>query len=268
MRPRQMAKSALTVARRTVGLPAATFWGRLMASGIRPPAFVGAYPDFDTARANAPKTAPNTYDDDTVAPLNFKVMCEVHIWDYPVIFWLERLLKPDMHVLDAGGHFGTKYIAFQHILALGAIRWTVQDLPATIRGARAGQRRGDVPGEIRFLDDVTQAESADILLMSGLLQYLDRPIAELVSALPARPPHIVLNKVATRDGPTVVTLEKIGTARVPYQIRNREAFEADLRAMGYVIRDSWTIPSLARVIATHPALGASTSRGYYLERAA
>lgn len=267
MRRYQLAKSALTGMRRGVGVPMATVWGRLMATGIRPPAFVGSFPDYATARDHAPKSAPNSYDDDAVAPLNFQLMSETHIWDYPVIFWMDRLLSPDMHVLDAGGHFGTKYIAFRDLLSLGSIRWSVHDLPATIRAAQAGQLSGIVPSEITFLDDVAQAGAANILLLSGLLQYLDTPIAELVAALVVPPEHILLNKVATRDGPTVVTLEKIGPARVPYQIRNRAEFEQSLKDMGYVIRDSWHIPSLSRVIATHPALGASTSRGYYLERA-
>lgn len=109
--------------------------------------------------------------------------------------------------------------------------------------------------------------AADVLLASGLLQYLDRPLAEMVAELPSPPRHILLNKVATREGATVVTLEKIGPARLPYQIRNRAAFESELTDMGYTIRASWVIPSLSRRIGTHPGLGASTSMGYYLERA-
>ena len=53
---------------------------------------------------------------------------------------------------------------------------------------------------------------------------------------------------------------------MPYQIRNRPEFERSIAEMGYVIRDSWQIPSLSRTIATHPWLEASTSLGYALER--
>ena len=74
------------------------------------------------------------------------------------------------------------------------------------------------------------------------------------------------NKVATRDGPTVTTLERIGPARVPYQIRNRAGFEGQLTQAGYRIRDNWDIPSLGHVIDTHPELGRSVSRGYLLQR--
>ena len=263
---RRVARSSLAALDKSVGIPISTGWGRLMATGIRPPAFIGAYPDYATAAANAPRNNPNSYNNDQVAPLNFELMSQMHIWDYPVVFWLGKLLKPGLHVLDVGGHFGTKYIAFGSRVALGGIRWSVQDLPAIVRAGRDAQQSGAVPAVVNFIDGLADAGAADVLLASGLLQYLDRPLTEMVSELPARPQHILLNKVATRAGDTVVTLEKIGPARLPYQIRNRAAFEAELAGMGYAIRDSWVIPSLSRVIGTHPGLGASTSVGYYLER--
>lgn len=265
MRMRQAIKTSISVCSKSVGVPVATGWGRLMATGIRPPAFVGAYPDFTTAKAQAPKGAPNTYDSDDVAPLNFGLMSGVHSWDYPMLFWLGKVLEPGHHVVDTGGHFGTKYIAFRDLLNLKGIKWSVHDLPAIIRAARAAQQRGDVPSAVDFIDEVDAGGAADILLASGLLQYLDQPFAHLVDRLPAPPKIILLNKVATRDGPTVVTLEKIGPARLPYQIRNRAGFEAELEKMGYAIRDCWDIPSLARVIGTHPGLGPSKSLGYCLE---
>ena len=265
MRIRHVIKMMLSAFDKKVGVPIASGWGRLMATGIRPPAFIGAYPDFASATAHAPKGAPNTYDDDNVAPLNFELMSKVHIWDYPILFWLSKLLGPGNHVLDAGGHFGTKYIAFEDLLVLKNIRWSVHDLPAIIRAARAAQHNGEVPEALNFIDAVDDGGAADILLASGLLQYLDQPFAKLVNSLPVPPKTILLNKVATREGPTVVTLEKIGPARLPYQIRNRAMFEAELVQMGYAIRDCWEIPSLARVIGTHPGLGPSKSLGYCLE---
>lgn len=99
------------------------------------------------------------------------------------------------------------------------------------------------------------------------MQYMDRPLKEMVDALPARPRRIILNKVATREGPSVVTLEAIGASRAPYHIRNRAGFEAELAALpGYRLRDSWEIESLGLRIGTHPGLGRSTSRGYVLDR--
>lgn len=250
---------------RLIGQPLATAAGRAKRWSPRRPAMIGAFPSRAAALASLPPPRRRGYDQAEVAELNFDVMCALRLWDYPVLYWLSELLQPGARVLDAGGHFGTKYIAFQSHLSLKDVAWTVYDLPATVAAARAHQAAGRVPAAVGFVDDLAAAPEVDVLLASGLLQYLDRPLAEVIAALPKPPRHVILNKVATREGPTVVTLEKIGPARVPYQIRCRAAFEGELTAMGYALRDRWDIPPLGHVIDTHPELGRSVSRGYRLE---
>ncbi len=252
---------------RLVLAPTVAGLSRLKRFSPRQPAMLGAYPDRASALAGVPRRWLATYDHPDVAVVNFRVMCAVRVWDYPVLFWLEKLHQPGMRVLDAGGHFGTKFIAFQPILRLNEVVWTVYDLPETVRSARLAQQQGEVPVEVGFIDDLADALPLDILLASGLLQYLDLPFPAFLARLPNRPRHILLNKVATRDGPSVITLERIGPARVPYQIRCRTAFEAEVAGAGYAIADTWDIPSLGHVIDTHPELGRSVSRGYLLRRA-
>jgi len=238
---------------------------RLKRWSPRQPAMLGAFPDRAAALAGVPRRHLSTYDDADVAAVNFQMMCAVRVWDYPVMFWLDRLHQPGMAILDVGGHFGTKYIAFRRHLRLDEVAWTVYDLPETVRAARVAQSRGEVPGNVAFVDDLADASAVDLLLASGLLQYLDIPFPQFVARLPNRPQHILLNKVATRDGPSVTTLQRIGPARVPYQIRFRAEFEAQVAEAGYRIADTWEIPSLGHVIDTHPELGRSVSRGYLLQ---
>lgn len=239
---------------------------RLRRALDRPVLFSGAYPDRESAIASLPEALRAGYDDEALAPVLFETMCQVLSWDYPVIYWLQRWMEPGRRIADVGGHLGTKYIAFQRLLPVETVTWTVSDLPAMMRVARRQQAAGLLPAEIRFTDDVAEAGAADILLASGLLQYLDRPFSELVAAFPEPPRHLVLNKVAQRDGPMVVTLQQIGRGRVPYQIRSRAAFEAEIDTMGYRVCDRWVIPELSHRIPTHPWLGDSESVGYALER--
>jgi putative methyltransferase (TIGR04325 family) len=246
--------------------PAVTGLSRLKRWSPRQPAMLGAFADRAAAVASLPARQIATYDHEDVADVNFRVMCAVRVWDYPVMFWLEKLHVPGMQILDAGGHFGTKYIAFSGHLPLQQVVWTVYDLPEIVRAARKAQTRGEVPQAVGFTDDLAGVAPSDLLLASGLLQYLDLPFDKFLARMPNRPQHIVLNKVATRDGPSVTTLERIGPARVPYQIRCRSVFEAQILGMGYRIADSWDIPSLGHVIDTHPELGRSVSRGYMLHR--
>ncbi len=233
----------------------------------RPARFHGTWPTVEAALASLPTEARGGYDTEGVADISFEQMARVVPWDYPVLFWLRTLLPDGGSVLDAGGHMGTKYLAFRSLMPLEAITWTVCDLPAIVRAARSAQAAGKLPVEIGFSDQPSQTSPADVLLASGLLQYLDTPLSAYVDALPARPDFLLLNKVALRDGPQVVTLEQIGPARVPYQIRSRQEFLREVGTMGYVVRDTWRIPELNHVIPSHPWLGSSASEGFLLAKA-
>ena len=239
--------------------------GRIAAG--RRPRFSGAWSSRDAALAALPPEERRGYDAPSVAEVSFAAMCAMEVWDYPVLHWLYRLLPGAPRLLDAGGHMGTKRIAFAPHLPLDGVAWTVLDTPAIAAAGRAARMAGRVPADLAFCDRAEDTPGADILLASGLLQYLDRPLTELVEALPVRPKHIVLNKVATRDGPEVVTHERLDRVRVPYRIRDRAAWERELAALGYVLRDAWTVPALGHRIPTHPWLGLSTSRGYVLSDA-
>jgi putative methyltransferase (TIGR04325 family) len=218
----------------------------------------------DEAIAAIPPETCVGYDNDETVAKNFELMCRVAPADGPVLTLLQRLLPEAPLILDAGGHMGTKYRAFSEPLALGerAIDWIVWDTPAAVR---AGRRQAEKDGLTRlsFVNDLAEAPAADILLCSGLLQYLDIPFSALVAKLAGKPRHLILNKVATRDGPTVVMLEAIGPSEVAYQVRDRRALEREIDALGYDIVEQWELPDLSHVIAGNPGLGSSTSRGYY-----
>lgn len=234
----------------------------------RPVRFAGAYPSRDAALASLPQSDRGAYDQDDVADVSYEAMTQIAPWDYPVMFWMSRFLDgtETLSLLDAGGHFGTKFTAFTSLLPADRLDWHVWDLPAILRAARAGQATGKIPAAIRFEDTPAAAGQVDLLLASGLMQYIDVPLASLIGDMAALPKWVILNKVAVRSGPSLVTLEQIGPARVPYQIRNETAWEEELNALGYTLLDRWNIPSLSHRISTHPALGESRSLGYVLER--
>lgn len=238
--------------------------GRLRQHLPLPLEFKGAFPTYEAALASQPIGGMVGSDHDEVAEVFFEQMCEVMVWDYPVMLWLQRLMPQAKTLIDAGGHMGTKYRAFSKILDLSAApEWVVYDLPAIVR---AGEKRAKADGlPIAFEHDITRLPPAEILLASGLLQYYPHETSRLIGDLPSRPRHLILNKVAVRDGAPVVTLSRVGPAWVPYQIRQLKAFIADIEAAGYRQLDQWDIPSLSHVIPTHPELGPSRSMGFVFE---
>jgi putative methyltransferase (TIGR04325 family) len=248
------------------GKPLKMAAGRLRQHLPLPLEFKGAWPSLEAALSSQPPQAMVGYDHDEVAEVSFERMCDITVWDYPVMLWLERLMPGATAIIDAGGHMGTKYRAFGKVLDLSkAPQWVVYDLPAIVRAGEARARRDGLP--IRFEHEIDRLPPAEILLASGLLQYYPNELSHLIGQLPARPRHLVLNKVAVREGPTVVTMSRIGPSWVPYQIRERGRFIRDVEAAGYRLVDEWDIPSLSHVIPTHPELGASQSKGFVFEAA-
>lgn len=90
------------------------------------------------------------YDHGDIAEVSFEAMCRLTLWDYPVILWLRDLWRPGLTIVDAGGHMGTKYIAFAPHLPLAEATWCVLDLPAICAAGRARQARGALPAAIGF----------------------------------------------------------------------------------------------------------------------
>jgi len=244
-------------------LARAALWRLRLFFNLRHLRFRGAYATVEEATTDIRRGVLVGYDNEAILLRDYDLMCEITLQDYPILYWLRRLAPLTRVLLDAGGHMGTKYRAFRNHLDLdGEIEWVVYDLPAMVR---AGRQRAADDGlnKLRFVDSLSEAPDADVLLASGILQYLDISFNDLLRQLPSMPRHLLLNKVQTREGPSVVTLENFIHAEVPYQIRNRTSFLASLDELGYDIVDEWIIPSLSHVIRTHPHLGSSISRGYY-----
>ncbi|MFC5585895.1 methyltransferase, TIGR04325 family [Nitratireductor kimnyeongensis] len=228
--------------------------------------FSGVYANYHDALSAASRRGLAGYDHDTVAGVAFEQMCRLMPWDYPVLFWLSQLRQDIRSLLDAGGHMGTKFRAFRGLLPeIDHLQWTVYDVPAIVK---AGEKRARDDGieSLRFTGSLDDRGPYDLFLGSGLLQYLDLPLPDLLGRLVAPPKHLLLNKVALRKGRTIVTLERIGPALVPYQIRSEASFLEAVEGMGYRVVDRWTIPSLSHVIDTHPEYGASESAGFYCVR--
>ena len=240
--------------------------GRLRYLSPFPRRFTGAYASFEEAVAAAGTDSLVGYDHGEIANVAFEQMCRVMPWDYPILFWLRSLMDEIDRVVDAGGHMGTKYRAFRDLLPLDAsFSWIVYDVPTIVAAGRERAHRDGLT-QLSFVDRIEDAPEASVFLGSGLLQYLDIPLCALLGSMRSSPRHLLLNKVAFRKGGPVVTLERIGQAYVPYQMRDEHAFLGELTGMGYRLVDRWAIPELSHVIETHPELGPSESAGFYLRR--
>lgn len=227
--------------------------------------FDGIYPDFASAVRAIPAGRAAGYDNERSASRALDEWLKVHPSDYPVLFWLSRLIPTAPFVFDWGGNVGIKYFAYRKYLSYPAsLTWLVSDVPAVVAAGEEIGRREAATG-LRFTTALDELANADILLAAGALQYIEDPI-RLLRALPSLPEHIVLSKVPAYDAASAVTLQNIGTAFCAYHLFNRTEFVRAFIDLGYLLVDRWTSPEIRCEIPLHPNHAVPGYSGFYFTR--
>lgn len=183
------------------------------------------------------------YDDDQIVQINLETFKEVQAFDWPVMFFIERLIKQGTlsTVTDFGGHVGVKYYAYgTHLAYPEGLHWQVVDVPAVCREGIA--RRPGWASALSFHETIGETAPCDLLFCSGSLQYVDLTLEQIISQLARTPQSIILNKVALAPSDGFFTLESFGRGRMPYRVLG-EGELADLRiSLGYALQARWDIP--------------------------
>ncbi len=227
--------------------------------------FRGVYASFADAAASIPVHRRSGYDQPEPASMYQDELGELRPTDYPVLFWLDRLLQATTSIVDFGGHVGVKYYAFSKYLSIPEnYSWTVCDVPAVAAaGAELAAREG---APIKFVSSLRDAGAHDILFCSGSLQYLEASLAEMLAELDGLPRHVVVNSTPMSDLPEYFTVNNIGTAFCPYKIQNVARFTEDMQRLGYEVVDRWQNLGKACPIPFYPQHSLDHYTGFYLRR--
>jgi putative methyltransferase (TIGR04325 family) len=230
-----------------------------------PGAFRGVYRSFDEALHSAPRGAKVGYDNEP-ASLYEDRHSRLFPSDYPVLFWLDRILKEARSVFDFGGHVGIAFYAFEKYLQYPeGLKWLVCDVPRVIEAGRElATKRGK--SALGFTTEFAEASGFDVLLASGSLQYLDETLADKLRGLTALPKHLLINKTPLYDGETFATLQNTLHSYNPYVVRNHEDFVASLTRLGYSVVDRWESLDVSCRIPLHPEHSLDHYVGLYLRR--
>jgi putative methyltransferase (TIGR04325 family) len=206
---------------------------------LPPNRFRGVYANFAEAAAALPPGVRVGYDHAYLAGMYRYRMEKANQSDYPVLFWLKDLLDDRSFVLDFGGHVGVAYHAWRRYLPYRpGLRWLVCDVPEIVKIAAALAREQQNDG-LAFTSDIADGNGCTIFLAAGSLQYLDEPLSALLARMGSLPRHLVVNKLPLYDGDPFVTIQSTGRAFHPYRVDNRDAFVADVTALGYRVVDGW-----------------------------
>lgn len=228
--------------------------------------FRGIYPDYAAALRDIPADRQRGYDNAAAAQRLVHERLRLIPSDYPILFWLSRLLPGQRLLFDWGGNIGTSYLAYRRILPLPAeLSWLVNDVPAVVAlGEQLAEQEG--APNLRFTTTLDTLAEADILLAAGSIHFIEDPLGDLARAA-ALPRHILLNKVPVYDRPAAVTLQNFGSALCPNHLFNGADLRARFEQWGYRLVDSWQVLELGCQIPLFPEHCIDAYSGFYFERA-
>jgi putative methyltransferase (TIGR04325 family) len=203
-----------------------------------PGAFRGVFHSFEAALQSAPQGRTG-YDHPELGGMYVERRFRIYEADYPILFWLSRILGEHRQVFDFGGHVGLAFYGFESYLDYPAdLTWTVYDVPSVLAEGRKFAEQHP-RAALRFSGELSELAQHSVLHASGALQYVETPLAQQLEQLGARPKHLLLNKLPLYEGEPFVTLQNTVHAYNPYAVYNREAYVASLEALGYRVIDSW-----------------------------
>jgi putative methyltransferase (TIGR04325 family) len=165
-----------------------------------------------------------------------------------------------IRVLDFGGAMGAHYFKLRRFLP-HRIQWTVIELPATVRAARAEFSSH----ELKFEEDIEVAGQADIVLASGALQYTSDPYENIKRLIETGAKGFVFDKVPllVRDRITVQRVDpSLFDASFTCWIMAKDRFLEE--TSGLEMRMSWEMPDYASWI---DGTAEHINHGFVFERA-
>lgn len=215
--------------------------------------FFGVYQNWGEALEAARAFGAAGYDNAASASL-YEDRVRLDTYDYPALYWVYRSMTEGMRsVFDVGGATGIKFHAFREPLSrFPQLRWCVQDVPAMVENGRRLAQRQQTSRQLTFTADFSDGDGVDLLLASGVLQYLAQTLGELLEGYEQLPRRIVVNTTPIHPQHEFFTVNSIGTAFCPYRVQTHANLVRGLAGLGYRVRETWTNPDKRMNIPFHP----------------
>jgi putative methyltransferase (TIGR04325 family) len=186
--------------------------------------------------------------------------------DYAALFYIRPILPDIKKVFDLGGNSGNLFYSYTNYLSWpDGLTWQVMDLPANMAvGEAVAKERG--ARQLQFTGEWSDADGADLLVVSGSLHYLHRPLSEMIGELTVKPSYILINRTPMTDGAPVATIQDLGIFRIACMIHNKSQVIRDLERLDYVVVDEWKAHELSLEIPGYPELSVPAYTGIFLRR--
>ena len=139
------------------------------------------------------------------------------------------------------------------------------DLPANMdKGAAIANERG--ARSLHFTSDWNQAATADLLIVSGSLHYMERPLPEMLRDLATQPQYLLINRTPLTDGAPFAAVQVASGFRLAAMIYNRTELWRQIIALGYEQIDEWKATELSMDIPGYPECVIPSYSGAFFRR--
>lgn len=222
----------------------------------------GVYATYEAAEAALPKGKLHGFQDPSVPEYFEKKLLGFNSSDYPVLFWLRRMLRPGGAVFDFGGGLGQCFYSYRELMALPPDTiWIVCDVDSLLERGRklALERKVE---NLFFTADREKANGASFFLTNGTVQYIPENLWEILGKLEKLPAHLVINRVPIYDGKPYYTIQSTAHSFLPYRVFNMQEYSEKLEKLGYELVGQWSLPRSLHV-QFHPGLFVPNYRGLY-----
>jgi putative methyltransferase (TIGR04325 family) len=100
---------------------------------------------------------------------------------------------------------------------------------------------------LSFTTNRQDANGSLVYLTNGTLQYIETGLAEMLSELAEKPPHVLVNRVPVYSGETYYTVQYGAFSYSPYKVMNAEQLINSMEHLGYRKIDQWSLPRKLRI---------------------
>jgi len=158
------------------------------------------------------------------------------------LMWVAAQHDGALSVLDFGGSLGTTYFQNRAFLASleKRVRWSIVEQPSFVTCGR----EHFTTDELTFYDsveDCLRVEKPDVIVLSGVLQYLEHPCRQLEVLVDLGIPHIVVDLAPVFDHRDRLTVQKVPPeiydASYPCWIFNERRLRAFLDERCHLVAD-------------------------------
>lgn len=234
--------------------------------------YYGIYRSFaeaaEAASGLSSNALPATYDVQAAGRAYRNQLSAIRVSDYPLLYWVSRLTEAGArNVFDLGGNIGVTYYGFGHYIDYPRdLRWQVHDVPVVMATGRKWAAEHDEARRLSFAEAPEMASSADILISTGALQYLEYTLPGLVQRLDRKPRHVLVNLTPIHPSRSYFTLQNMGFAICPYRIMSRDELVDGMQAQGYRLVDEWHSKERHLEVPFEPGYGIDNYSGFCFQR--